>query len=93
MALGEIKLSNNETHSPRCFIRGNESYFICDNCDKEVKESEVTKINKGRNKDYAYCEECMKKLYPLHKKVAFYNSNPIMNNIRSEALARKEYRR
>lgn len=80
----------NDLHSPKAFIRGNQSYFICDHCGKEVKAEEATKITRGKNKDYAYCPECTKELYPNYKKVAFYNPNPVMTNILREGLARYE---
>lgn len=81
------------THSPKAFLRGNQSYFICDHCGKEVKEEDATKMSKGKNKDYVYCPECTKILYPKYKKVTFSDLNPVMKNIMNEALARKEYRR
>ena len=82
---------NEEKHNVTIIIRGNENIYICDKCGKEVKEEEVMKSSKGKDKNYAYCPECSKELYPNYKKVdriAF--TNPIMKNIMSEALARKE---
>ena len=83
----------NDKHSPKAFIRGNQTYFICDHCQKEIKSEDATKISKGRQKDYVYCPECTKILYPNYRKIAFYNPNPVMTGILHEALARKEYRR
>ena len=80
----------NETHSPKAFMRGNKSYFVCDHCGNDVEEQDATKITKGKNKDYVYCPACTKVLYPNYRKVAFYNPNPVMTNILHEACARWE---
>lgn len=89
-----MSVLNKEEHSIKMIIRGNENIYICDRCGKEVKDSDVMKINKGKNKDYAYCPECAKELYPNYKKVAkIAFMNPIMKNIMSESLTRWEKRR
>lgn len=86
-------ISNNQEHAVRMFIRGNNIIYKCDHCNKEIEEKEATKISRGKNKDYVYCPECTKELYPKYKKISFYNPNPTMNNIMRDSLARKEYRR
>lgn len=84
-------VTNPESHSVKSFIRGNEIFFVCDGCGKEFKQSEITKINSGKTREYAYCEACMKVKYPKYKKISFYNPNPVMNTIMRDSLARKEY--
>lgn len=92
----KIKLVTNsisEKHEIRLIVRSHENIYLCDHCNREVKEVDINKISKGKDRNYAYCPECMKELYPNYKKVSFYNPNPVMNNIMIEALARKEYRK
>lgn len=89
-----IKLNlSQEKHDIRLIVRSHENIYLCDHCDKEIEETDANKISKGKDRNYVYCPECMKKLYPNYRKVAIFNTNPIMKNILSEALARKEYRK
>ena len=86
-----VDLKKVEPHEITLVVRGNENIYICDRCGKEVKEEDVMKSSGGRNRNFAYCPECAKILYPNYKrvsKVAFIN--PIMNNILKEGLARYE---
>ena len=86
-----VEFMKKEPHDVTVIIRGNENIYICDRCGKEVKEADVIKSSGGNNRNFAYCEECAKILYPTYKKiskVAF--TNPIMNNILREGLARYE---
>lgn len=80
-----------EPHEVTLIVRGCENIYICDRCGKEVKEADVMKSSGGKNRNYAYCPECAKILYPNYRrvaKVAF--TNPIMKNIIHEACARYE---
>lgn len=82
---------NEEKHEITLLVRGNENIYICDRCGKEVKEADVMKSSGGKDKNYAYCPECAKILFPNYRriaKVAF--TNPIMKNILREANARYE---
>ena len=88
--VSSYKVDVEQTHSPKAFIRGNKSYFVCDHCGKEVEEDKATKISKGKLKDYVYCPECTKELYPKYKKISFYNPNPTLTGIMREGLARYE---
>ena len=55
----------------------NENHDICDNCGSTFKEGEDGSIVYGKDKtsnskdygEYAYCNDCMKQLYPEYKKV------------------------
>ena len=85
-----------EKHNITLIVRGNQNYIVCDRCGKEVKEEDAMKSSSGKERNYAYCEECAKILYPNYRKIvksSQFSPNPIMNNILREALARKEYRR
>lgn len=77
-----------EPHAMTIIVRGNENIYVCDRCGKEVKEADVMKSFGGRNRAFAYCPECAKILYPNYRKT--YTSNPLMDNIRRESLARYE---
>lgn len=80
-----------EPHDITLIVRGNENIYICDKCGKEVKEADVMKSSGGKNRNFAYCPECAKELFPHYKrvaKVAF--TNPILKNIMAEANTRFE---
>ena len=79
-----------EPHEIKMIIRGNENIYICDRCGKEVKEEDVMKTSGGKNKNYAYCPECAKILYPKYRKIKAKFVNPVMTNIMHEACARYE---
>lgn len=86
-----VDFKKSEPHEITLIIRGNENIYICDRCGKEVKEDDVMKSSGGKNRNFAYCPECAKILYPNYRKVpkaAF--TNPIMKNILRESLARWE---
>ena len=80
-----------EPHQVTIIIRGNENIYICDRCGKEVKENDVMKSSSGKDRNYAYCPECTKILYPNYKKIPTMGlMNPVMKNILREGLARWE---
>ena len=84
-------LNRPEPHQIRMIVRGNENIYICDHCGKEVKEEDVMKTTKGKDRNYAYCPECAKVLYPNYVKLPTVGfTNPIMKNILRESLARYE---
>lgn len=85
------QISKPEPHKITMIVRGNENIYICDRCGKEVKEEDVMKSSGGKDRNYAYCPECTKILYPKYVKLpAVGFTNPIMKNILRESLARYE---
>ena len=81
-----------EKHQISIVIRGNNIYHKCDECGELILADKTTKITKGSG-EFAYCESCMKKLYPNYRKVYIQNFNSKIAREMRDTLARKEYRR
>ena len=83
-----------ERHTVSSVLSKNTVYYVCDECGTRFETDKGTKISKGQKGDYAYCDECMKKLYPNYRKISFTNPmNECMKRDMLDGLARWEAKR
>lgn len=52
----------------------NENFYTCDNCNTNFKEAIGGKLMYNKDGEFAYCNECVKKLYLNYKPVFLANT-------------------
>lgn len=62
-------------HKAKFTRKNNENCYICDNCGKIYPEQDgvlMYRKQDSRYGEFAYCDDCLKKLYPNYKKVKLF---------------------